>query len=66
MSSLDRFDALTDRDTRFVYDRKGKRAGAVIHVANGKFAAWGLKGKVGEFADALKAEEAVKAAQRPK
>ena len=60
MSSLDRFDALTDRDTRFVYDRKNKRAGAVIHVADGKFAAWGLKAKLGdEFADADEAARAV-------
>jgi hypothetical protein len=59
MKSLDRFDALTDRDTRFVYDRKGKRAGAVIHVADGQFAAWGLKGKLGEFADADEAARAV-------
>ena len=58
MNSLDRFDALTDRDTRFVYHRD-KRAGAVVRLADGRFAAWSLKEKLGEFAAADEAASAV-------
>jgi hypothetical protein len=63
MSSLDRLDALAGHDTQFVY-RKDKRAGAIVRLADGRFAAWSLKEKLGEFADADEAAAAVQAAGR--
>jgi hypothetical protein len=65
MSALDRLGYLANHDTRFVY-QKDKRAGAIVRRADGRFAAWSLTGKLGEYPDGAEAEKAVRAAQEPK
>jgi hypothetical protein len=68
MSSLDRFGALTGREEcRRVFDPKGKMTGAVWQIDGcDRYGAFGLDKKIGEFATAAEAEEAVRRALRPK
>jgi hypothetical protein len=56
---------LTDFDrTRFVLNAKGKRIGAVWRLADDRYAACDLRGKLGEFIEIAEAETAVKDAGR--
>ena len=58
--------ALTSSDrSGFVYAKDGRtQLGAVIAIANGKWAAWGPKAKIGEYPNQVAAELAVHRATR--
>jgi hypothetical protein len=56
-------ETLTCNDvSRHVYDVKNKRIGAIIRLANGRYAAWSLSRKLDEYEHAVNAVAAVLAA----
>jgi hypothetical protein len=59
-----RFESLTANEAGYPVFARKCQVGAVIGLANGQFAAWSRRGKIGEFATPGHAEAAVRAADR--
>ena len=55
---------LTDRERGMVITEKGRRIGCIVAQGDGRWGAWTMRGKIGNYSSPIAAENAIRAAAR--